>query len=70
MVRMNSHAQAKQAGTGTVYEQDLAGTYRNTNSFVRRNGRWRVSACQMTLVPPGRQFNLLCHVGSTVADED
>jgi len=60
-IRVDSHAQAKKVDTGEVYEHDLSGTYRNTNTFVYRNGRWQISAGQMTHVPDEPKFNLVGH---------
>lgn len=68
--KLDGHAQAKKRPSGEVYEQDLGGTYRSINTFAYRDGRWQATACQMTRVPPERDFSLLCHVGSTVPDED
>lgn len=68
--RIDAHAQAVNRNNREVYEHDLGGSYRTMNNFIYRDGHWQATACQMTQMPPDRDFSLLCHVGATVTDEE
>jgi hypothetical protein len=54
--RMGGSGEARKVRTGEVYEQDLAGTYRTTHTYVRRDGRWQYATSQMTAIPEEREF--------------
>jgi hypothetical protein len=61
--KMRGSGEARRTDTGEVYEHDLAGTYRTSHTYVRRGGRWQVTASQMTQVPEQADF-------AFVADEE
>jgi len=56
--RLKAHGRAKRIEGGEVFQQDLAGTYRITNTYVLRDGRWQALTSQMTEVPEDPKFVL------------
>ncbi|GAA5179062.1 hypothetical protein GCM10023322_07900 [Rugosimonospora acidiphila] len=56
--RMRATGRAKDAESGEVYQQDLGGTYRITNTYVHRDGRWQAATSQMTAIPAEHKFVL------------
>ena len=56
--RMRASSRARNVETGAVYQQDVGGTYRITNTYVHRNDRWQAATSQMTAVPPEQKFVL------------
>lgn len=56
--RLSASSRAKNLDTGQVYQQDLGGTYRISNTYVNRDGRWQAITTQMTTVPEHQRFVL------------
>ena len=56
--RLQASGRATRIETGEVFQQDLAGTYRITNTYGLRDGRWQAITSQMTKIPEDREFVL------------
>jgi hypothetical protein len=56
--RLRATGRAKNTETGEVYQQDLGGTYRITNTYAHRDGRWQAVTSQMTSIPAEQKFVL------------
>jgi hypothetical protein len=56
--RMRATGAAKHLQTGETFQQDLGGSYRITNNYVFRGGRWQASHSQMTKVPAEQTFTM------------
>lgn len=56
---MSGHGEARKTATGEIYEQDLAGTYRTTHTFVHREERRQYTASQMTKIPEDQDFDFV-----------
>jgi ketosteroid isomerase-like protein len=56
--RLRARGRAKSLDTGEVFQQDLGGTYRITNTYVFRDNRWQAAHSQMTQVPAKQKFTL------------
>jgi len=56
--RLKASGRATRIETGEVFQQDLAGTYRITNTYGLRDGRWQAITSQMTKIPEDRDFVL------------
>ena len=62
-----SHGRLKFKGKGAVeYKEsgrvrwlDLTGEYRTTHTFIYRDGRWQITASQMTKIPDKAAFNFV-----------
>jgi hypothetical protein len=56
--RMQAQGRAKHKETGEVFQQDLGGTYKITNTYVFRDNRWQATRSQMTRIPAEKTFTL------------